>query len=164
MPPSLTSHFWSHVDVPKRCFAKTEYLRFRLTALSCKCRLWEELQCLFLLGGFELRKWKASDRTVEKSIPQHLHDQHPLCLITYSRDYVSVLEVEWDTITKTHSSWWFQQLANQEHLLSGNWCPELQDCSIGVHQPSLYPKYFCSACGRTHRLGWYTTQCSFLGH
>ena len=62
--------------------------------------LQRELQCLFALGGFQLRKWKASNRIVEQYIAQHLRDQQPSCLIKYSENYAKVLGLEWD-ITDT---------------------------------------------------------------
>ena len=34
----------------------------------------DELQRLFAAGGFALRKWKTSDKTVEENIPVQLHD------------------------------------------------------------------------------------------
>ena len=52
--------------------------------------LQEELQCLFALGGFQLRKWRASDRTVEQNIAQNLRDQQPSCLIKHSENFTKV--------------------------------------------------------------------------
>ena len=60
-----------------------------------------EMQCLFVLGGFQLKEWKARNRIVEQNIAQHLRDQQPWCLIKYLENYTKVLGLEWDTITDT---------------------------------------------------------------
>ena len=78
-------------------------------------KLLEELQCLFSLGGFKIRKWKASHRIVEPSIPQHLRDQQSTSLNTYSEEFVKVLRVERGTVpSRTPSGQWFQQPASPE--------------------------------------------------
>ena len=59
----------------------------------------DELQRLFLAGGFRLRKRRTSEEAVEKDIPLHLHDQDSKQLITYTEVYTRVLGVEWDTTT-----------------------------------------------------------------
>ena len=63
--------------------------------------LQRDMQSLFALGCFRLRKWRASDRTVEQSIEQDLRDQQPSCLISHSENLTKVLGLVWDTITDT---------------------------------------------------------------
>ena len=54
----------------------------------------DELQRLFAAGGFTLRKWKTSDKTVEKHIPVHLRDQDQTQEFTYTEVFTKVLGVE----------------------------------------------------------------------
>ena len=61
----------------------------------------EDLQKLFSLGGFKLRKWKASDATVALSIPLQFRDKEPSHLIVYSEAITKVLGLEWNTVTDT---------------------------------------------------------------
>ena len=61
----------------------------------------EDLQKLFSLGGFKLRKWKASDATVAQSIPMQFRDKEPSHLIVYSEAFTKVLGLEWNTVTDT---------------------------------------------------------------
>ena len=65
-------------------------------------RLHKELQHLCSLGGFEkFRKWKTSDRAVDRSVPECLSDKQPSCLIQYSEHFTNVLGVEWNATTDT---------------------------------------------------------------
>ena len=64
-------------------------------------RLCEDLQKLFTLGGFTLRKWKASDAIVAQSIPLQYCDEEPSHLIQYSEAFTKVLGLEWNTVTNT---------------------------------------------------------------
>ena len=64
-------------------------------------QLREELQHLFSLGGFELRKWKTSDKTVEQSIAKQFRDEQSSCTIKYAEHFTKVLGVEWNAITDT---------------------------------------------------------------
>ena len=52
----------------------------------------DELQRLFLAGGFTLMKWRTSEKAVENDIPLRLCDQDPKQLITYTEVYTRVLE------------------------------------------------------------------------
>ena len=61
--------------------------------------LQDELQHLFSAGGFTLKKWKTSNKTVEENIPSHLRDQVPTQLITWKEVLTWVLGVEWDATT-----------------------------------------------------------------
>ena len=64
-------------------------------------RLREALQKLFSLGGFTLRKWKASSADVARSIPVQFRDEEPSQLIQYSEAFKRVLGVEWNADTDT---------------------------------------------------------------
>ena len=57
------------------------------------------MQRFFSSGGFTLRKWKMSDKTVEMDLPLHLRDQDLTHLITYTDVLTRVLGVEWDATT-----------------------------------------------------------------
>ena len=59
-------------------------------------KLREELQRLFHLGGFTLRKWKASQQQVLASIPEELVDPKRTQEIRIQNDYTKVLGVEWN--------------------------------------------------------------------
>ena len=61
-------------------------------------KLRAELQELFGLGGFTLRKWKSSDRDVLSSIPEELVDPTTTQEIMLEDDYTKVLGVEWNAI------------------------------------------------------------------
>ena len=61
----------------------------------------KDLQKLFSLGGFKLRKWKASDATVAQSIPLQFRDKEPSHLIVYSEAFTKVLGLDWNTVTDT---------------------------------------------------------------
>ena len=59
-----------------------------------------EMQELFELGGFVLRKWKSSEPAVLSQIPHELVDSQS----THSIDidhYTKVLGMEWNTISNT---------------------------------------------------------------
>ena len=62
-------------------------------------QLREELQELFSLGGFELRKWKSSSGEVLSSIPKGLTDPKTTQEIILENDYTKVLGVEWNAVT-----------------------------------------------------------------
>ena len=64
-------------------------------------QLREELQHLFSLGGFELKKWKTSNKTVEQSIAKPFRDEQSSCTIKYAEQFTKVLGVEWNAITDT---------------------------------------------------------------
>ena len=53
------------------------------------------------LGGFTLRKWKASSADVARSIPVQFRDEEPSQLIQYSEAFTKVLGVEWNADTDT---------------------------------------------------------------
>ena len=59
-------------------------------------KLRNELQQLFHLGGFTLRKWKASEQQVLASIPEGLVDPKRMQEIRIQNDYTKVLGVEWN--------------------------------------------------------------------
>ena len=61
-------------------------------------KLRTELQELFRLGGFTLRKWKSSDRDVLSSIPEELTDPTTTQEIILEDDYIKVLGVEWNVV------------------------------------------------------------------
>ena len=54
----------------------------------------KELQQLFKLGGFNLRKWKSSERDVLDSIPEDLKDLKNEQEIHYQDEYTKVLGIE----------------------------------------------------------------------
>ena len=56
----------------------------------------DELQRLFHLGGFDLRKWKASEQQVLASIPKDLIDPKRTQEIKIQNDYTKVLGVQWN--------------------------------------------------------------------
>ena len=58
--------------------------------------LQRDMQSLSALGCFRLKKWKASDRTVEQNIEQDLCDQQPLRLINHSENLTKVLSLVWN--------------------------------------------------------------------
>ena len=55
----------------------------------------EWLPELFLLGGFELKKWKSSEAAGTSSIPSSLVDPHHEMEITHVSGFTKVLGVEW---------------------------------------------------------------------
>ena len=59
----------------------------------------DELQHLFAAGGFTLRKWKTRDKTVEKQVPLHLHDQDQSQEFIYTEVFTKVLGVELNATT-----------------------------------------------------------------
>ena len=59
-------------------------------------KLRNELQELFHLGGFTLRKWKASEQQVLANIPSDLVDPKRTQEISIQNDYTKVLGVEWN--------------------------------------------------------------------
>ena len=61
-------------------------------------RLQFELQQLFALGGFVLRKWKSSEPSVLVDVPSHLLDQQATQEIVCIETFTKVLGVEWDSI------------------------------------------------------------------
>jgi len=64
-------------------------------------RLRKELQELFSLGGFTLRKWKSSSAAVARSIPLRFRDEESSQVIQYSDAFTKVLGVEWNANTDT---------------------------------------------------------------
>ena len=58
--------------------------------------LQEELQELFSLGGFMLRKWKCSEPTVLSNLPHELLDSQSAHEITGADSFTIVLGVEWN--------------------------------------------------------------------
>ena len=62
-------------------------------------QLRRELQHLFKLGGFKLRKWKSSDRDVFASIPEDLRYPRIKQEISYQNEYTKVLWVEWNVLS-----------------------------------------------------------------
>ena len=59
-------------------------------------QLRRDLQHLFKLGGFTLRKWKSSEGDVLSSIPEDLRDPKMKQEISYQDQYTKVLGVEWN--------------------------------------------------------------------
>ena len=59
--------------------------------------LQEQLQALFALGGFLLRKWKASDPDVLRHLPPDLLDSHLSQTIQDPEAFAKALRVEWST-------------------------------------------------------------------
>ena len=64
-------------------------------------RFCEDLQKLFSLGGFTLRKWKDSDSVVAQSIPLQYCNEEPSHLIQYSKAFTKVLGLEWNIVIDT---------------------------------------------------------------
>ena len=62
-------------------------------------RLRKELQKLFALGGFTLRKWKSSSAAISQSIPLWFRDEESSQLIQYLEAFTKVLGVEWNADT-----------------------------------------------------------------
>ena len=62
-------------------------------------QLRKELQHLFQLGGFLLRKWKSSERNVLASIPKELVDPKTNKEIILEDEYTKVLGVQWNTVS-----------------------------------------------------------------
>ena len=55
-----------------------------------------QLQCLFDIAGFTLRKWKSNLPAVLKQVPPDLRDQQPCLEIGEVSEFTKVLGVEWD--------------------------------------------------------------------
>ena len=95
------------------------------------------IQYLLSLRGFELRKWKGSDRIVEGSIPQQLRDQQPSSVITYYKTSLGFLG--WNgTPSQTYSASWFQQLARSEDSLN---YVHVRNCKAVRHPWMAFPNH-----------------------
>ena len=55
-----------------------------------------DLQNLFKLGGFHLRKWKSNELDVLSTIPSDLVDPKTMQELMYKDDYTKILGVEWN--------------------------------------------------------------------
>lgn len=64
-------------------------------------QLRKELQHLFSFGGFELRKWKTSEKAVEQSIVKQFRVEESSCTIKYAERFMKALGVEWNAIAYT---------------------------------------------------------------
>ena len=60
--------------------------------------LQKELQALFDLGGFTLRKWNSSNPTALQHVPADLKESHSLCALPESSEYTKTLGIEWNTV------------------------------------------------------------------
>ena len=58
-----------------------------------------EMQKLFEMGCFKLRKWKATKRDVLASIPEDLKDHRRKQEIHNQDEYTKVLGVEWNVVS-----------------------------------------------------------------
>ena len=61
-------------------------------------RLRREMQQLFQIGCFKLRKWKANERDVLASIPEDLRENKTKQEIHHQDEYTKVLGVEWNAV------------------------------------------------------------------
>ena len=86
----------------------------RADSIEDAIQLPEELQHLFSLGGFELTKWKTSEKAVEQSIAKQLRYEESSCPIKHAERFTKVLEVEWNAITDTFRPVRFRQPAQPE--------------------------------------------------
>ncbi len=59
-------------------------------------QLREDLQDLFKLGGFQLRKWKSNEHDVLATIPPDLIDPKTTQEFKYEEDYTKILGVQWN--------------------------------------------------------------------
>ena len=62
-------------------------------------KLRNELQNMFELGGFTLRKWKSSNGEVLNSIPQSYRGSNESQEIHYQEEYTKVLGMEWNMVS-----------------------------------------------------------------
>ena len=57
-----------------------------------------DLQNLFELAGFILRKWKSSEADVLASIPKDLRNPKTKQKINYQDEYTKVLGIKWNVV------------------------------------------------------------------
>ena len=89
----------------------------------------DELLELSALGGFTLRKFKASKQQVLAKLSEDLVDPKPTQEIKVQNDFTKVLGVEWNAQSDCFRP--MISLPEQETLLSKEfWCPTSPVCSM----------------------------------
>ena len=125
--------------------------------------LQRQLQELFELGEFVLRKWKSNEPAVLAHIPSHLRDSENSQEIK-SNDFVKVLGVEWnaslDSFRPTISSFKPVKVLTKRALVSD--IARLFDI-LGWCSPTIIkPKYCYRGSGKTDQVGMSPSLNSFV--